>query len=83
MIQLEDIVEIHGKQYRCWFREDLSGDNFNNFRYNLDKIYIHFINVVDDNDCICLVGSELFVAKSYIDELMRRTSAKTFDSNSI
>ncbi len=83
MIQIGDIIEIYGKQYRCWFREDLSGDNFNNFHYNADKIFIHFMNVSNENDCICLMGSELFETKSYIDELMRRTSPKTFDSNSI
>lgn len=83
MIQLEDIIELYGKQYKCWFREDLSGGNFNNFRYNLDKIYIHFVNVVDNNDNICVIGSELFETKSYIDILMKRIAPKTFDSNSI
>lgn len=83
MIQIDDIIEIYGKQYRCWFREDLSGDNFNNFKYNGDSIFIHLINVSNEDDAICMIGSELFETKSYIDLLMSRIAPKTFDSNSI
>lgn len=72
MIQLDDIVEIYGKQYRCWFIEDESGNNFSMPSFDADRIYVHLINVDNDTDAICLLYSELIAQKNYIDWLVQQ-----------
>jgi hypothetical protein len=70
MIQIDDIIEIYGKQYKCWFTEDLSGNNFSNAAFDADKIYIHLISESNTNDGICVLYSDLITQASYIDWLV-------------
>jgi hypothetical protein len=77
MIQLEDIIEVYGKQYRCWFREDYSGNNFTIPTFDADRIYIHLINIDNENDAICLVYSELITQSNYIDWLVQQQRPQT------
>jgi hypothetical protein len=78
MIQLEDIIEVYGKQYRCWFREDHSGNDFAAATFDADRIYIHLINIDNENDAICLLYSELTTQSSYIDWLVQQQRPQAF-----
>lgn len=85
MIQINDIIEYNNKEYRCWFMEDLSGNNFNNTNFDSDNIYLHLLNIDDSNDGICITYSIINNNNSqlYVDYLVDVTSPKTFDNNSI
>jgi hypothetical protein len=78
MIQIDDIIEVYSKQYRCWFREDLSGNDFSNPGFDADIIYIHLINDDNQQDAICILYSELTTQLSYIDWLVEQQKPKVF-----
>lgn len=78
MIEIDDIIELYGKQYRCWFMEDHSGNNFTIPTFDADRIYIHLINIGNDNDAICLVYNELITQSSYIDWLVQQQRPQAF-----
>jgi len=71
MLEIDDIIMIYNKQYRCWYKEDQSGNDFSNPDFDADRIYIHLINVDNENDGICLLYSELTTQLSYIDWLVQ------------
>ena len=72
MIELEDIIEIYGKQYRCWVIDNQSGNDLELAQFEADRIYIHLINIDNDSDAICLVYNELITQLSYIDWLVQQ-----------
>ena len=45
MIQIDDIIEVYGIQYRCWFIEIIE-----------EETYVHLIN---DNNGICVLLEDI------------------------
>lgn len=41
VIEVSDIVTVNNRQYECWYREDMTGNNFRGGVYDGDNIYIH------------------------------------------
>lgn len=72
MIQIDDIIQIYGKQYRCWLIDDQSGNNLELAQFDADRIYIHLVNVDNEQDAICVLYSELITQASYIDWLVEQ-----------
>lgn len=45
VIEVSDIVTISNRQYECWYREDMTGNNFRGGVYDGDKIFIYLKEV--------------------------------------
>ena len=52
VIEVSDIVTVNNRQYECWYREDMTGNNFRGGVYDGDKIYIYLKEIGTGNEIV-------------------------------
>lgn len=64
IIEISDIVSVNNRQYECWYREDMTGNNFRGGVYDGDKIYIYLKEIGTGNE-IVMPMSDILDMKSW------------------
>lgn len=59
IIEIGDIISLNNKQYKCWYREDKTGNNFKGGIYDGDNIYIHLKELGTENGITMLLSNIL------------------------